>query len=104
LERLFKPEPFPEAGIAEAGRRCGSGSDAVTIDSSYRWDGRWRLSRAFALGAAIGAVGGALWGWIDYGTFDIGRFSGYVLGGLFIVGFVFLAIAALRNWLRRNPL
>jgi hypothetical protein len=76
----------------------------MAVDRPVRWKDHWSLGRAFAVGAAIGAVGGLIWGWADYGAFEVGRFSGYVLGGLFIVGFVFLAAAALRNWLRRNPL
>jgi hypothetical protein len=55
-------------------------------------------------GAVLGALAGGIWGWIDYGRFEIGFFSNHVLGGLFIVGFLFLAVAALANWRRRNPL
>jgi len=65
--------------------------------------GRWRLSWAFALGAVAGALAGLAWGWIDYGTFDIARFSNYVVGCAVMGGFGFLALAALRNWARRNP-
>lgn len=64
----------------------------------------WHLGRAFLLGAVAGALVGAIWSWIDYGSFEIGYMSNHVLGGLFIAGFLFLAIAALVNWRRRNPL
>lgn len=65
--------------------------------------GRWPLSWASALGAMVGVVAGLSWGWIDYGTFDIARFSNYVIGCAVLGGFGFLALAALRNWARRNP-
>ncbi len=66
--------------------------------------GRWNLLTAFAIGGLLGACIGLLVGWFNYGAFELGRFSGYVLAGLFIGGFGFVAVAALRNWLRRNPL
>lgn len=47
---------------------------------------------------------GAIASWVDYGAFDIGYMFNYVLGGFFIFGFVFLGVAALFNWRRRNPL
>jgi hypothetical protein len=65
--------------------------------------GRWPLSWAFALGAVIGAVAGLVWGWIDYGTFDPARFYNHVIGGIVLAGFAFAGVAAVRNWLRRNP-
>lgn len=64
----------------------------------------WHLGRAFLLGAVIGAVAGAVWSWIDYGGFEIGYMSNHVLGGLFMCGTAFLAVAAFMNWRRRNPL
>lgn len=64
---------------------------------------RWPLSWAFALGAVVGIVVGLGWGWFDYGTFDIARFSNYVIGCAVLGGFGFLALAALCNWARRNP-
>lgn len=67
-------------------------------------DQHWRPGRAFLLGAFIGALAGAAWGWIDYGRFEIGYMSNHVLGGLFMCGVAFLAVAAFMNWRRRNPL
>lgn len=64
----------------------------------------WSLLRAFLLGAVLGTAVGAMWGWLDYGAFEMGHFSNYTLGCLFLGGFAFLAAAALRNWVRRNPL
>jgi hypothetical protein len=65
---------------------------------------RWHLGRAFLLGAAIGAVTGAAWSWLDYGGFEVGYMSNHVLGGLFMCGVAFLAVAAFINWWRKNPL
>jgi hypothetical protein len=67
--------------------------------------GRFPARRGLGRGIALGA----LWGWLDYGAgwttaFEIGHFSNYILGCLFLGGFAFLAAAALRNWARRNPL
>jgi hypothetical protein len=76
----------------------------MTVGTHSSRDGRSRLSRAFGLGAVVGGLLGALWGWLDYGAFEIGHFSNYILGCLFLGGFAFLAAAALRNWARRNPL
>lgn len=66
--------------------------------------GRWPLSWAFGLGAVVGALAGLVWGWIDYGTFDPARFSNHVVGGIVLAGLAFLAVAAVRNWFRRNPM
>jgi hypothetical protein len=76
----------------------------MTVGTRSSPSGRWRLSRAFGLGAVCGAAFGTVWGWLDYGAFEIGHFSNYILGCLFLGGFAFLAVAALRNWARRNPL
>jgi hypothetical protein len=65
---------------------------------------RWHLGRAFLLGAFIGALAGAVWSWIDYGGFDVAYMSNHVLGGVFMSGVAFAAVAGLLNWRRRNPL
>ena len=65
---------------------------------------RFGLLPAFILGAAAGAVTGAVWGSVRYGGFEIGYLYNYVLGCALILGFVSLGIAALLNWRRRNPL
>jgi hypothetical protein len=80
------------------------GDGIMAVNARGSRSGRWRLSRAFLLGAVLGGALGALWGWLDYGAFEIGHFSNYILGCLFLGGFAFLAAAALRNWARRNPL
>lgn len=64
---------------------------------------RWHPGRAFALGGLLGALGGAVWSWIDYGGFEIAYMSNHVLGGIFICAIVFAAAAALMNWRARNP-
>ena len=64
----------------------------------------WSLPYAFLAGAVLGAVVGFIWGAIDYGAFDIAFFYNHVLGGIYIVGFLFTAAAAIANWCRRNPL
>jgi hypothetical protein len=65
---------------------------------------RWNLWRAFLVGAVPGALWGALWSWIDYGDFALGYMSNHVLGGLFMCGAAFLAVASSLNWRKRNPL
>lgn len=65
---------------------------------------RWSLAAAFGIGALLGLVGGAVLGWLRYGAFEPAHFSSHILGGLFILGFAFLAIATIRNWLWRNPI
>lgn len=62
------------------------------------------VGRAFLLGAAVGAVLGLVWGWVDYDEFEIAFFYNHVLGSAFILGAVFAGVAALANWRRRNPL
>ena len=65
--------------------------------------GAWSLWRAFLLGAALGALIGFAVGWMRYGAFEPGHFANHVLGGLLLVGVACVALAAMRNWLRRNP-
>lgn len=66
--------------------------------------GTRRLMLAFALGAVAGAVLGAIWGTLDYGTFDLGYLYNYVLGFGLMLGVVSAAVTGIVIWLRRNPL
>jgi hypothetical protein len=84
--------------IGERYRRPGIAISVLDVNAQK---GRrpWRSAPAAAIGVCC-----ALWGWLDYGAFEMGHFSNYILGCLFLGGFAFLAAAALRNWVRRNPL
>jgi multisubunit Na+/H+ antiporter MnhB subunit len=65
---------------------------------------QWSLA-AFALaGALLGVVIGLLWGWLDYGRPDLGFMYGHVIGLAAICAALGLAVAAVRNWARRNPM
>jgi hypothetical protein len=64
---------------------------------------KWNIWFAFLIGGVLGAVLGAARGVIVYGQFDIGFLFNHVLGGFFLVGTFFLAVAFVRNWFRRHP-
>ena len=65
---------------------------------------RWSLSRFALAGALLGLLAGFAWGWLDYGRPEIGFMYGHVLGLTAIFAVLGLAIAAIGNWSRRNPL
>jgi hypothetical protein len=65
---------------------------------------RWSLGRAFLAGAAVGVVVGMIWGTLDYGAFDPRFYYNHILGSIFILGILFVAVAAFLNWNRRHSL
>lgn len=71
---------------------------------SHASSNRWSLT-AFALaGMVLGIVVGLLWGWFDYGRPDIGFMYGHVIGLAVICAVTGFAVAAVRNWAKRNPM
>lgn len=65
---------------------------------------RWNLTAFVVAGAILGLLTGIGWGWLDYGRPDVGFMYGHVIGLAVIFAALGLALAAVRNWVRRNPM
>lgn len=64
----------------------------------------WSLVHFLIGGALSGALAGAILAWLVYGRPDIGFMDNHVLGLALLGGVAGTAVAAIRNWIKRNPL
>lgn len=65
---------------------------------------QWSLIAFAVVGAVIGVMIGFAWGWLDYGRVEVSFMYGHVIGLAVICATMGLAIAAVRNWAKRNPM